>query len=68
MPHFAAMNLAVSESDKLRDRAVRLFAMVFNAHERGLGSADHLAELANEALAQPDEMDRRGSASADSSE
>ena len=59
--HFVVMNLAMSESDKLRDRATRLFAMVLNARERGFGSADSLVDLANKALAQADEMDQRSS-------
>ena len=42
--------------------------MVINSREQGLGSADYLAELANEALVQADESDRRGGASADSPE
>jgi hypothetical protein len=47
-----------TDSDKLRDRATRLFAMALNAREQGFGSADNLADLANEALAQADEIDR----------
>jgi hypothetical protein len=45
-----------TDSDKLRDRATRLFAMALNAREQGFGSAD--TDLANEALAQADEIDR----------
>ena len=59
--HFVAMNREMSESDKLRDRATRIFAMVLNARERGFGSADSLVDLANKALAQADEMDQRSS-------
>lgn len=51
----------LSDLDKMRDRAARLYAMVLSAREHGLGSADYLAELANEALARADEMDRRRS-------
>jgi hypothetical protein len=54
----------MSDSDKLRVSATRLFALVVNARERGFGSADNLADLANEALAQANQMDRRGNASA----
>jgi hypothetical protein len=52
--------IELSDPDKMRDRAARLYAMVLSAREHGLGSADYLAELANEALARADEMDRRG--------
>jgi type II restriction/modification system DNA methylase subunit YeeA len=52
--------IELSDSDKMRDRAARLYAMVLSAREHGFGSADYLAELANEALARADEMDRRG--------
>ena len=44
-----------TNSDKLRDRATRLFAMALNAREQGFGSAVNVADLANEALAQADE-------------
>jgi hypothetical protein len=64
MLHLAVMNSEISDSDKLRNRAIRLFAMVLNARERGFGSADHIADLAHEALTQADEIDRRGDASA----
>jgi hypothetical protein len=50
MLHLAAMNPEMSDSDKLRHRAIRLFAMVLNAREQGFGSADRLADLAHEAL------------------
>jgi len=52
--------METSDSDKLRDRATRLFAIVLNAREQGLGAADDLVDLANEALAEADELDRRG--------
>ena len=64
MLHLAAMNLEMSDSDNLRHRAIRLFAMVLNAREQGFGSADRLADLAHEALSQADEMERRVGASA----
>ena len=54
--------IQMSDSEKLRVCATRLFAMVLNAREQGLGCADNLADLANEALAQADKMDRRGGA------
>ena len=56
--------MAMPDSDKLRDRASRLFAMVLKARDQGFSCADDLADLANEALAQADEMDRRDRASA----
>jgi hypothetical protein len=56
--------IGLSDSDKLRDRATRLFAIVLNAREQGLGAADDLVDLANEALAQADEMDLHDNASA----
>ena len=64
MLHLAAMNPEMSDSDKLRHRAIWLFAMVLNAREQGFGSADRLADLAHEALTQADEMEWRGGASA----
>jgi hypothetical protein len=56
--HFVVMNFEMAELDKWRNRAISLFAMVIHAREQGLGSADHLADLANEALARADEIDR----------
>jgi hypothetical protein len=64
MLHLAVMNPEMSDSDILRHRAIRLFAMVLHAREQGFGSADRLADLAHEALIQADEMERRGGASA----
>jgi hypothetical protein len=54
----------MSDSDKLRERATRLFALALKARDHGFSSADDLADLANEALAEADEMDRRDYASA----
>ena len=51
--------IAMSDSDKLRDRAARLFALALQARERGYVSADELAKLASEALAQAEDMERR---------
>ena len=53
----------MSDSDKLRDGATRLLALALNAREQGFSSANELADLANEALAQADEMDMRDRAS-----
>jgi hypothetical protein len=54
----------MSDSAKLRDRATRLFALALKARDYGFSSADDLVDLANEALAQADDMDRRDRASA----
>jgi hypothetical protein len=54
----------MKDADQLRDRATRLFALALKAHDYGFSSADDLADLANEALAQADEMDRRDRANA----
>ena len=50
------------DSDKLRDRATRLFAMALKARETGFVSGAELEQLASEALAQAENMDRRASA------
>jgi hypothetical protein len=54
----------MKDADQLRDRATRLFALALKARDYGFSSADDLADLANEALAQADEMDRRDRATA----
>jgi hypothetical protein len=51
----------MADSDKLRDRATRLFALALKAREQGFRSADDLAALASEALAQAEDMERRAS-------
>jgi hypothetical protein len=48
-------------SDKLRDRAARLFALALTAREGGMSTAvqiDDITDLANEALSQAEDMDR----------
>jgi hypothetical protein len=50
----------VSDSDRLRDRATQLFAMALRAREQGSVSADEIEKLAQEGMAQAEEMDRRG--------
>jgi hypothetical protein len=52
----------MSDSDKLRDRATRLFALALKARDYGFRSAEDLANLASEALAQAEDMERRASA------
>jgi hypothetical protein len=50
------------DSDKLRDRATRLFAMALKARETGFASAAELEKLASEALAQAEDMESRTTA------
>jgi hypothetical protein len=48
-------------SDKLRDRAARLFASALTAWEGGMSTAaqiDDITDLANEALSQAEDMER----------
>jgi hypothetical protein len=52
----------MSDSDRLRERATRLFAMALKARETGFASAEELERLASEALAQAEDMERRASA------
>jgi hypothetical protein len=47
------------DSDKLRDRATRLFAMALKARETGFAAGAELEKLASEALAQAEDMERR---------
>jgi hypothetical protein len=54
----------MKDADQLRERATRLFALALKARDYGFSPADDLADLANEALAQADEMDRRDRATA----
>ena len=50
----------MSEAERLRDRATRLFALALKARERGpRGDAEELERLAAEALAQAEAMERR---------
>jgi hypothetical protein len=49
----------MSDSEKLRDRATRLFAMALKARETGFASGPELEKLASEALAQAEDMERR---------
>jgi len=51
----------MSDSDQLRDRATRLFAMALKARETGFASAEELEKLASEALAQAEDMERLAS-------
>ena len=46
-------------SDRLRKRAARLFALAVLARANAAPYADAITELASEALAQAEEMERR---------
>jgi hypothetical protein len=54
--------MTMSDSDKLRDRATRLFAMALKARETRFVSATELENLASQALAQAEDMERRATA------
>jgi hypothetical protein len=45
------------DSDQLRKRASRLFAMALKARETGFASAPELEKLASESLAQAEDME-----------
>jgi hypothetical protein len=47
------------DSDKLRDRATRLFTLTLKARETGFATAAELEKLASVALAQAEDMERR---------
>jgi hypothetical protein len=52
----------MAASDKFRDRATRLLASALTAREGGMSTdaqINEITDLANEALAQAEEMDRR---------
>jgi hypothetical protein len=50
----------MSEAERLRDRATRLFALALKARERGPhDDAEELERLAAETLAQAEDMERR---------
>jgi hypothetical protein len=48
----------MDDSNALRRRAARLFALALKAREEGLSSAEELERLANETLARADEAER----------
>jgi hypothetical protein len=51
---------SVSDSQKLRDRAARVFAMALKSRENGSEKhANELTQLANEMLQHAEEMERR---------
>jgi hypothetical protein len=50
------------DADQLRSRATRLFAMALKARETGFASGAELENLASEALAQAENMERRTTA------
>jgi hypothetical protein len=47
------------DSDRLRERAAQLFALAILARANAAPYADAITELASEALAQAEEMERR---------
>jgi hypothetical protein len=50
----------MKDADRLRDRAIRLFALALKAQENGNGQfADQLTQMANEVLAHAEEIERR---------
>jgi hypothetical protein len=49
----------MSDSQKMRDRATRVFAMAIKTRENGFAEhSDQLARLANEILAHAEEIER----------
>jgi len=52
--------LGMKDSDRLRDRAIRLFALALKAKENGNDLfADQLTLMANEVLGHAEEIERR---------
>jgi hypothetical protein len=51
----------MSDSNQLRKRASQLFAMARKGRETGFVAATELENLASEALAQAEDMERRAS-------
>jgi hypothetical protein len=50
----------MSDCNGLRQRAAKLFALAISAREGGrVTYADHLTDMANESLAQAEEIERR---------
>jgi hypothetical protein len=53
------MGSPMEDAARVRDRAVRLYALALQARERGYTSASELERLANEAMAHAEELERR---------
>jgi hypothetical protein len=49
----------MDDAARVRERAVRLYALALQARERGYTSASELERLANEAMAHAEELERR---------
>ena len=49
----------MDDAARVRERAVRLYALALQARERGYTSARELERLANEAMAHAEELERR---------
>ena len=49
----------MDDAARVRERAVRLYALALQARERGYTSAGELEGLANEAMAHAEELERR---------
>jgi hypothetical protein len=49
----------MDDAARVRERAVRLYALALQARQRGYTSAGELERLANEAMAHAEELERR---------
>jgi hypothetical protein len=49
----------MDDAARVRERGVRLYALVLQARERGYTSASELERLANETMAHAEELERR---------
>jgi hypothetical protein len=49
----------MDDAARVRERAVRLYALALQARDRGYTSASELERLANETMAHAEELERR---------
>jgi hypothetical protein len=49
----------MDDAARVRERAVRLYALALQARERGYTSASELERLANETMSHAEELERR---------
>jgi hypothetical protein len=49
----------MDDAARVKERAVRLYALALQARERGYTSASELERLANETMAHAEELERR---------
>jgi hypothetical protein len=49
----------MDDATRVRERAVRLYALALQARERGYTSASELERLANETMTHAEELERR---------